>query len=320
MKFSDSLRRGRVRSRLVLVGAMILVAPLVGVFEFATPAGATPPKPPTDESYYVNSSSTTSAYNVGCAQGSADKTSGSGSMAFLDFGGQNSTGTNTAFGGITLTYSQIENISLAFAQGYYFCTGTSDTSTQLELVVGTNNNLDNGSTYGTAWGNVTSTTTTKVYNAGLNTQVGVWGGDDMEPGFGSQSATESWASSFSGTSNEYVDYGSADGCQLTGGANGTCNNSWTIAGEYDLAYGQVYGQSVPEIVSTATANEWANISEYGNLHGGYGTILFEGPLDEYPRGAGWSASSAWSGFYSALSSYGVAMTPTYSLETSSSYA
>lgn len=317
--FLSSLRKGFRGSRMSLVAAMVLVAPLVGVFEFASPAGATPPKPPTDESYYVNSSSTSSAYNAGCSQGSADKSSGVGSMAYVDFGGQNSTGTNTSFGGITLTYSQIENIGLSFAQGYYVCTGTSDTSTHLTLVIGTNNSLDNGSTYGNAWGNVTSTTFSKVNSAGYASQVYVWGGDDMEPGFGSQSATESWASSFSGTSNEYLNYGSADGCLLTGGADGTCNNGWTISGEYYLAYGQVSAQSAPEIVSTATANEWANISDYGKLHGSSGMIYFEGPLDEYPRGAGWSASSAWSGFYSALSSYGVAMTPTYSLEASSNY-
>jgi hypothetical protein len=299
---------------------LVIVGALAGVVSFGAPAGATPPKPPTDESFYVNTSSTTTAYNLGCSQGSADASSGSGSMAYLDFGGQNSSGgTDTAFGGIALTYSQIENIGLAFAHGYYVCTG-SDKSTHLTLAVGTNNSLNNGSTYGTAWGNVTSTTYRLIYNAGYASQVYVWGGDDMEPGYSTQSLTESWASSFSGTSNEYLDFGSADGCHLTGGTDGTCNNGWTISGEYDLAYGQTSAQSAPEIVSTATANEWANISEYGKLHGGFGMIYFEGPLDAYPRGAGWSASSAWSGFYSAMTSYGVAMTPTYSLEQSSSYA
>jgi hypothetical protein len=315
-----SLVSQKTNSRIVLLLAMIIVAPVLGVVALVSPAGATPTKPTTDESYYVNSSSTTSSYNAGCTQGSSDASTGSNSMAWLDFGGQTSSGSQTAFGGgILLSYAQIENIGLAYAQGYYACTG-SDTTTRVTLVIGTNNSINNGSTYGTTWGNVVSTTYALVHNAGYASQVLVWGGDDMEPGFGSQSSTQSWATSFSGTGNEYLDYGSADGCQLTGGANGTCNNGWTIAGEYDLAYGQVSAQSDPEIVSTATANEWANISEYGKLNGSSGLIYFEGPIDEYPRGAGWNASSAWSGFYSALTSYGVAMTPTYSLETSASYA
>jgi hypothetical protein len=239
-------------------------------------------------------------------------------MVWLDFGGQTSTGSED-FGGTSLTYAQIEGLGLAFAHGYYICTGT-DNSTRLTLAIGTNNSIDVGSSYGTTWGNVVSSTYTSVYNAGYASQVYVWGGDDMEPPYGTQSATESWASAFTGTSNEYIDYGSADGCQPTNGANGTCNAGWTIAGEYDVAYGQIAAQSTPEIVSTGTAANWANISEYGKLHGSSGMIYFEGPIDESPRGVGWSASSSWSGFYSALTSAGVSMTPMYMLETASGYA
>jgi hypothetical protein len=316
---SRSLFRRNLNFRLALFSAVAIVAPMFVAVSFVGPAGATPTQPPTDLSFYVDSSSTSSAETVGCTQGSDDASSGSDSLVYLDFGGQTSTGTETSFGSAYLTYAQIENIGLAFAEGYYDC---SSASTHVTLVVGTNNSIDNGTTYGTSWGNVTSSTYTKIYNAGYASQVYVWGGDDMEPGYGTQPATESWASAFAATSNEYLDYGSADGCTPTipAGSNGNCNNGWTIAGEYELAYGETAAESAPEVVSTGTADEWANISDYGRLHGSFGMIYFEGPLDGYARGDGWSPSSAWSGFYSALSSYSVAMTPSYSLEESNSYA
>src|SRR5450759_4236417 len=118
MVFRRSPLRRESQYRFALLLAMMIVTPILGVISSVPPAGATPTKPPTDESYYVNTSSTTSAYNAGCTQGTNDASTGKNSIEFLDFGGQTSTGSFTAFGSVSLTYSQIENIGLAFAQGY----------------------------------------------------------------------------------------------------------------------------------------------------------------------------------------------------------
>ena len=95
---------------------------------------------PTDWSFYVETTSTTTLYNLGCNQGHFDANNGkSNSAVVLDFGAQNSANTGTTeINGVGISYGTVESLAEQFARGYFICTGADTTSLQ-SLGVGTNN-------------------------------------------------------------------------------------------------------------------------------------------------------------------------------------
>src|ERR1019366_10059421 len=116
------------RNRTLAVGVIFMLG---SSFISATPSFAIQAVPRASSSFYVATSSTTTAYNQGCTQGTADAASPTqSSEVILDFGGQNSAGTGSIilFTTTTITYSQIAAYSDAFARGYYGCTSADTTS------------------------------------------------------------------------------------------------------------------------------------------------------------------------------------------------
>lgn len=306
----DRPRRG---SKLAWISASAAVAVVTIGLTGITPASATPAKPQTDWSFYVLSTSTTTAYDLGCNQGSFDAShSDADSEVFLDFGGQVSGGTEL-INGTVISNATVESLAENFADGYWICTGA-DVTSNLNLAVGTNNSIDVGTSQGETWAGVANAVTTWVTdNAG---QVSVWGGDDIEPGFGSESAAIAWSNGFGDdTDTLYLNYGSADGCPESSYGNGSCNNGWDQYDVWYVSWGSAPAVAAPEIYGSGTASEWTMICLYGVNHQS-GEVLYQGPLDENDLNSGtYTSTQAWDQFENDLNSYSsCAQTMPYSLE------
>jgi hypothetical protein len=303
----DRPRRG---SRLAWLSASAALAVVTLGLTGITPALATPTKPITNWSFYILSTNTTTAYNLGCNQGNYDAShSDADSEVFLDFGGQVSGGTEL-INGIVISNSTVESISEQFAFGYWVCTGA-DTTSNLNLSVSTNNSIDEGTSQGETWAGIVNTVTNWVAdNAG---QVSVWGGNDIEPGFGSASAAIDWSNGFGDdTDTLYLNDGSADGCPPFG----SCNNGWTQHDVWYVAWGATPAVSSPQIYCSAQGSQWAALSLYG-ADDETGPILFQGPLDQYDLDTtdNYTSTGAWDDLVNDLDAHSAtAWTPPYSLE------
>lgn len=312
-----SVRAGRILgSRFAWLGALASIVVVAFQMSGITPAQATAAKPPTDWSYYVLSTSTSTAYNLGCNQGNFDSSHGySGSEAFLDFGGQTDGRTGTELiNGTVISNGTVESISEQFAEGYYVCTG-SDTTSVLTMAIGTNNSFYGVDTAGgETWAdNVKAVETWVADNIG---QVAVWGGDDIEPGFSSESSAIAWSQGYADIGDSlYLNYGSADGCPETSSDNGGCNNGWDQYDVWYVSWGSSPAVTAPEIYYSANASQWEMISLYGAQHQS-GAVFYQGPLDEYDLNSGTNSSSAaWSDLWNDLAAHSsTSQTPPYSLE------
>jgi hypothetical protein len=274
----------------------------------AEPAQAVQSPPRKSVSYYVSTSSTTTAYNQGCSQGISDAHSPiQDSEVVLDFGGQNSANTGTKLiNGTNVTYSQIAKYAEQFGYGYWICTGT-DTTSVLELAIGTNNSYyDVNSTGGASWGNsVVATVKSWLNSHYAYQQVLAGGANDMEPSYHNATDTRAWVGGYSGTSAGWFDnYGSADGCSQTSYSNGGCNNGWRQADVYYVSWGNDEAYALPEIYYLSQSHQWTMISRYGYYYGNYGKIGFDGPMTEFGYNGSYDSNHAWNQFWTELNGSG----------------
>jgi hypothetical protein len=290
-----------VRRRLGVVGAVLaLVAGLVLVV--APAANAVPPQKPVNWSFYVTSASTSTAYTLGCNQGTSDKPNKTNSLVALDFGAQstNNAGTYLPINHVYLSYAQVEAYAEQFAYGYWSCTG-SDTTSIDDLAISTNNSGSYvNSTAGSAWAGVVNTVTSWVATHAAG-QEHIEGGDDIES-WGSFAAVNSWISGYAaGTSRLYLDFGSADGCPQTtnsGGNGGGCGAGWNQYDYWYVSWGQRLATTMPEIYYVSQAMQWGQLAKYGASYRA-SEIIYEGPLDENDRAPSTlTASQAWADLWS----------------------
>jgi hypothetical protein len=312
-----SIRPRRTRgSRIAWAAALASLAIVALQISGIMPAHATPTKPHSAWSYYVLSTSTTTAYNLGCNQGTSDSDNGySGSLVFLDFGGQTDGRTGTELiNGTVISNATVESLAEQFADGYYICTG-SDTTSILTLAIGTNNSYYGVDTAGgETWADDVNAVSTWVSdNIG---QVVVWGGDDIEPSWSSESAAIDWSNGFADVSDSlYLNYGSADGCPESSYDNGACNNGWDQYDVWYVSYGSPPAVTAPQIYYSANALQWTMICLYG-ANDQSGPVYYEGPLDENDLDSSTATSTqAWDWLENDLNSYSdCAQTMPYSLE------
>ncbi|GHO87888.1 hypothetical protein [Dictyobacter formicarum] len=289
---------------LALVGICALLGAVT--MAYGTPkAFAMQAQPPTDWSFYVNSTSTSSSYNWGCNMGKADASHSPviNSEVVLDFGGQLSNGSGTLMiNGITISNAQIEAVAEEFAHGYWDCTGLNDTTSVLKLGIGTNNSYyDVSYGGGQTWVNVVAAAQAYDHSKGYDSQVVMMGANDMEPGFGSASSTISWSQGFASVSGYlYLNYGSADGCPQYSTGNGSCNNGWNQYDEWYVSWGSPPAIVAPEIYYSSMARQWAMISLYGAQSQG-SAVQMQGPLDEYDLDTSTlTPAQAWSNLWTDL--------------------
>jgi hypothetical protein len=311
----------RVASLVSVLTAMTVVA-AISLFASNTPAYALQAKPAVDWSFYVNTASTQTLYNLGCNQGHSDANNGNiNSEVILDFGGQlsNNTGTLLPKTSTTQTYAQIETLAYQFAYGYYVCTGYDTTSVDF-LMLGTNNSYYSVTNAGgKSWEQVVQTVINNT--RGFSRQVVVEGANDMEPGFGpnsSQGNTINWVNGYSVSGAPYYfNYGNAP-CSTTAHNNTSCavpgDSSWTQYGIWYVSWDQTPAFPLPEIYynppyptgNPANANEWEQIALYGLQYQSWaGVMMFSisGPLDELDLQSGSdSPTDAWDQLWTALNS------------------
>ena len=315
-----SQRRARATRAIGGVAVTVLVSGGLAL-ALASPANATPTKPPVDSTYYITGSNTTTAYNEGCSQGTFDGSAGVDSEDILDFGGQlsNGSGAKSVFATSSLTNAQISAVAIAFAHGYYVCTG-SHTSSVLTLGIGTNNSASDVSTAGgTAWGNLVKSTASTSSGDGYASQVIVDGANDIEPSWASSSGTYNWAVAFASAApnSAYLNYGSADGCSQTDASwNDACSNGWNTKDVWETSWGVSAALPDPEIYNSAQPQQWTEIGVYSyNAHSN-DLMEFQGPLDEHPMDSStYTDSQAWTAFETDLDSHSqTSQTMLYDLE------
>ena len=289
---------------------------------------ATASKPATDWSWYVTTSDTSTAQTLGCNQGTFDASYSPhiNSIVVLDFGAQNSSGTDTltTFTGVTLTNSQIEKIAEAFAFGYWDCL-KSDTTSFVTLGIGTNDSQGfSTSTYtalGPDWVNIIDAVSSWVYQNSFQNNVTVWGANDIESwdngqGFYvSNTQATAWVNAYSGVSSPppYVDYGDAAGCPQTTDQNGSCEDGYHQSDYYYYSWGAPPALGTPEIYYSAQAQQWTEISLYANTLGV--KMYYEAPWDEYDLNASTlTATGAWNDLQNDLSGAGMNTYMPYSIE------
>lgn len=276
-------------SCLRLLALFSLIATLGVLFMAqATPkAFAIQARPLTDWSYYMDTTSTSTAYTWGCDQGAADASISppANSEVVLDWGGQLSDGSGTLMiNGISVGNSQIKAATEAFAHGYWDCTGSNDSTSVMRLGIGTNNSYyDVSYTGGQAWVNLVAAIQADIQAQGWASQVVMLGASDIEPGWGDAASAINWANGFASVSGYlYLDYGSADGCPQYSRGNGACDNGWNQYDVWYVCWGAPPALPTPEIYYYAQSRQWAMISLYGAQLGGTNNmVLMQGPWDEY---------------------------------------
>lgn len=273
----------------VRVLALLSICALLSVLTLIQPgskAFAIQARPPADWSFYITSTSTSTAYTFGCDQGKADASFSPpiNSEVVLDFGGQLSDGSGTLMiNGVSITNGQIEAVTESFAQGYWDCTG-SDSTSVMHLAIGTNNSLDDVSfAGGQTWVNEVAAIESFITTKGWNSQIAILGANDIEPGFGNAPSAIAWAQGFASVSGFlYINYGSADGCPQTSANNGACINGWNQYDVWYVSWGSLPAEPAPEIYFLTQSRQWAMISLYGaQAQSSQGAVLMQGPWDEH---------------------------------------
>lgn len=244
-------------------------------------------RPPADWSFYINSTSTSTAYTFGCDQGRADASFSPpiNSEVVLDFGGQLSDGSGALMtNGVSISNSQLESVTESFAQGYWDCTTVNDNTSIMHLAIGTNNSFfDVSFSGGQTWANEVATIQSFITAQGWNSQIVMLGANDIEPGFGDAPSAIAWAQGFASiTGLLYLNYGSADGCPQFTTGNGSCINGWNQFDVWYVSWGSPPAEPAPEIYFLSQSRQWAMISLYGSQsQSSLGAVLMQGPWDEH---------------------------------------
>jgi hypothetical protein len=289
------------------MGICILTGSLIAMH--STPkAFAIQAEPTADWSYYIHTTSTSTAYTLGCDQGKYDAShSNVNSEVILAFGGEYSDagGTKSYVGGPPLTNGQIIAIADEFSHGYWLCTG-SDSTSILRLGIGTNNSYS-GVSYagGQSWANDVATVNSYNASTGYSSQVAVEGANDIEPSWWNPSDSMSWSQGYASVGNGlYIDFGSADGCPTNSYDNSQyCNNGWSQYDEWYVSWGSPPAMSAPEIYFQALADQWTMISLYGAQYQN-AAVRMQGPMDEYDLDTStFTPTQAWNALWNDLNSY-----------------
>ena len=229
---------------------------------------------------------TMSMYTMGCNQGkSSDSLGQHHQMAILSFGdpGWETYGTWGAWdsyvGGFQ-TDTAIENAVKTYMQGFYDCT-VPNSDSFLTVAPGVTNdgsgiNSSAATALGTAWGAMIASLNAWITSQGMGSQLTAFGAIDAEPGYGPPSYAQAWANGFMTSNLNYYDFGSADGCA----PYGSCNNGWSQASEYAMAWGNRTAIGVPQIYNAAQGQQWAAISAWGAANSSSGPILWAAALSQ----------------------------------------
>lgn len=290
--------------------------------------------------YYIDTTDSTKAYNLGCNQGTDDRNRAGTQqrLVILAFGTPALSGSTY---GVYLSgtakfasRAQLEPAAEQYARGYYLCTGT-DLDSTISLALGETNYgsqvASNATQQGRAWSNFVEDVRDWVGSGGYGTQVYVEGAFDMEVAWNGSGTSLPLLAGFDSINSGLAsyDYGSADGCPSSGRGNCVAgSHSWSLDQRYQAAWGNFDSYSIPQIYtpSGSQAVQWGNITRYGS-HQYNAPIQFSGSLtqqgacnydvahgDSNPcMGTDNSPGTGWNQlYYQANQEAGTAMSPQYS--------
>jgi len=264
----------------------ILMVALIALLPMATsePAAANHvPASRITRSYYVGSSSSDKAVLLGCRQG--DK---NGRMT-LFFGAPTAVGSSygaTLWGAPNLTTGQIRNLAMDFIRGYAYCRQSS--SYRLLIGLGTSNSTIDGRSaawlrgHGRAWASMVDEVAT--WSNRFYPMAQAYAAWDGEPSWSTYGKAHEWMYGYDvlypARRALYANF-SADGCPTTTATNGPCNNGWSQAAVWHLAWEHNPSLTIPQIYATSGVNarQWQLIDEWATHNRGDG-ILFYGVLSQ----------------------------------------
>lgn len=185
------------------------------------------------------------ADRLGCESAEAGETG----PVLIAFGRQVSGGGTRGFDGpsVLRSYEQIRLVATGFRDGLSRCGFTG------ALVVATSNyRLDDpveATIFGREWAAL-------IASVGDQGNVRVFGGTDLEPGWGGLDAARAWVSAYKDSGLVLYSNASADGCPLSG-HGGPCANSWNTSALAELVWGGG-GVAIPQIyrLDGAQADQW----------------------------------------------------------------
>ncbi len=292
----------RLRHRVFRWAAVVSVA--AGALQVTQPAAQAITEPHHDPFYYVQTLNSPGDYtNYGKALGQQIAAGAAGSsLVVLDFGEQTRTGaagTGTytvrlVRGGGYYTRAQIQPIATNFANG--FVTGLAGHAGTLNLGLAINNAADtSGNFFASDTGNEARAWSHFVLQvkAALSStvlaHVSLSGGINAEIGWNSGTVTRAWADAFDASDNlSYYAVDDSSGCPKNDRTNCVSGGqSWKLDDAYYVAWRATGALTYPEIYdpdpatgTSASAQQWANMSRYGvNQYAG-GYIYFEGALSQ----------------------------------------
>jgi hypothetical protein len=262
------------------LGAALALLASSGALAVQPALAASPP--PFTFSRYVG---TLSMYTMGCNQGrAADALGQPDELAILDFGdpGWNSAGTFGAWDNLLggfVTIPQIETGVETYMQGFWDCTVPGSHSFMNVAPGVTNHGGAGTAAHGQAWAHMVKDLNAWITSHSFGSQLFALGAADLEPSWAPPADTEAWANGFNLVGGNYYDFGSADGCPPFG----SCNNGWSQADEYAVAWGIPAAFAVPEIFteSGSMATQWQQISLWGANHGSAGAIHFSAAMSQF---------------------------------------
>ena len=234
-------------------------------------------------SYYMGSTSRDKAVVLGCYQG--DK---NGRMT-LFFGAPTAVGSSygaTLWGAPNLSAAQVGNLVKDFIRGYAYCRTSS--SYRLLIGIGTSNStIDARSTtwirnHGKTWASMVNQVAAWASRYYPMTQVyGAW---DAEPSWSRYDKAHQWMYGYDvlypARRALYANF-SADGCPTSTATNGPCNNGWSQAAVWHLAWEHDPSLTIPQIYATSGVNarQWQLIDEWAT-HNRRDGILFYGVMSQ----------------------------------------
>lgn len=253
----------------------------------ATPTPSSGP-PPASTSRYMATVSTTTLSNEGCSQA---KQSG---VIILDFG--EPWARNGSYGSLLfdanntfVTTAQIQSAVEAWLSGYWTCGSTAT----MHLGVGTSNyGPDVTATLGQKWAQMINNINSWIASSGYSAREVANGADDIEPSWSSPTAARSWTDGYTngangqaGTTWNYYNYGSCDGC-ASKYTPGPPSNGWAEEDIWYVTSGNKDAQGAPEIYynvppcADTMASQWEYVSQYGYAYHG-SPVRFQTDMTQY---------------------------------------
>jgi hypothetical protein len=129
------------------------------------------------------------------------------------------------------------------------------------------------------------------------------GASDIELDYNTASNTKSWANGFNSSNTIYAhlyNYGDNAGDYDHGSTtySNLRNNGWTTDDVYQVSWGIVCCQAVPEIYYSSQANQWYHVALYGVTH--YNSFYMCGVMSENGASGSLSADSSYTALINQL--------------------